>query len=409
MAGTALRGRLTWQTAKVSAVAVETASVRTLTLDVPDWPGHQAGQHLDIRLTGEDGYVAERSYSIASAPGEPVAITVERLDDGEVSPYLTDELRAGDDLELRGPIGGYFVWEPEDGGPLLLLAGGSGVVPLRSILRYRERTGSTVPVRLLYSSRTLDDVIYQAYFIAYLVIDSLNVPLNPGNPYITSATQNGFATLGQPDIAATLAAVAAEAIKAVWYQKWWVHLRHRPESGGGIVYLTKTGQGGTQGQVSNTALNSQAVQNSFTANNSYFLSQAFPEGSPMHPAYPTGHGTVAGACITALKFFFDGAFKIPKPAVVVPSANGATVAAYAPPPGEPQLTVNGELHKLAHNVSFGHGIHAGIHWRSDTDTSIQLGEAVALSWLQDRAHAYNERFSVTLTKVDGTTATISNP
>jgi ferredoxin-NADP reductase len=161
MAGTALRRRLTWQVAKVTSVAVETASVRTITLDVPDWPGHQAGQHVDIRLTDEDGYVAERSYSIASAPGEPVAITVERLDDGEVSPYLTDELRAGDDLELRGPIGGYFVWEPNDGGPLLLLAGGSGVVPLHSILRHRERTRSTVPVRLLYSSRALGDVIYR--------------------------------------------------------------------------------------------------------------------------------------------------------------------------------------------------------------------------------------------------------
>jgi ferredoxin-NADP reductase len=161
MAGTALRGRLTWQVAKVRAVATETMSVRTITLEVPDWPGHQAGQHLDIRLTADDGYVAERSYSIASAPGEPVAITVERLDDGEVSPYLTDELRPGDDLELRGPIGGYFVWAPEDGGPLLLLAGGSGIVPLRSILRHRERTGSAVPVRLLYSSRTLADVIYR--------------------------------------------------------------------------------------------------------------------------------------------------------------------------------------------------------------------------------------------------------
>ncbi|HMH91552.1 MAG TPA: FAD-binding oxidoreductase, partial [Streptosporangiaceae bacterium] len=158
MAGTALRGRLTWQLAKVSAVCDETASVRTIMLDVPDWPGHEAGQHLDVRLTAEDGYVAERSYSIASAPGEPVAITVERLDDGEVSPYLTDELRAGDELELRGPIGGYFVWGPGDGGPLLLLAGGSGIVPLRAILRHRERTGSAVPVRLLYSSRSLDDV-----------------------------------------------------------------------------------------------------------------------------------------------------------------------------------------------------------------------------------------------------------
>src|ERR1700683_4548483 len=138
MAGTALRRRLTWQVAKVAAVTAETASVRTIALDVPDCPGHQAGQHLDIRLTDEDGYVAERSYSIASAPGEPVAITVERLGDGGGSPYLPAELRAGDDLELRGPIGGYFVWEPENGGPLLLLAGGSGIVPLRSILRHRE-------------------------------------------------------------------------------------------------------------------------------------------------------------------------------------------------------------------------------------------------------------------------------
>jgi ferredoxin-NADP reductase len=162
MAGTALRRRLSWQVAPVSAVVPETPSVRTITLDVPDWPGHQAGQHVDIRLTDEDGYVAERSYSIASAPGEPVAITVERLDDGEVSPYLTDELRAGDDLELRGPIGGYFVWAPPDGGPLLLLAGGSGIVPLRAILRHRQRTGSAVPARLLYSSRTLADVIYHA-------------------------------------------------------------------------------------------------------------------------------------------------------------------------------------------------------------------------------------------------------
>ena len=129
---------------------------------MPDWPGHRAGQHLDVRLTAEDGYIAERSYSIASAPGEPVAITVERLEDGEVSPYLTEELRVGDELELRGPIGGYFVWEPADGGPLMLLAGGSGIVPLRSILRHRERTGSDVPARLLYSARTLADVIYRA-------------------------------------------------------------------------------------------------------------------------------------------------------------------------------------------------------------------------------------------------------
>ncbi|HUA42015.1 MAG TPA: ferredoxin reductase [Streptosporangiaceae bacterium] len=161
MAGTAVRGRLTWQVATVESVRPETASVRTIDLGVPDWAGHQAGQHLDIRLTAEDGYVAERSYSIASAPGEPVMVTVERLDDGEVSPYLTEELRTGDEIEVRGPIGGYFVWDGEDA-PLLLAAGGSGVVPFRSILRHRAAIGSAVPVRLLYSARSLADVIYRA-------------------------------------------------------------------------------------------------------------------------------------------------------------------------------------------------------------------------------------------------------
>ena len=161
MEGTAVPGRLTWQTATVTAARWETPSVRTIELDVPSWPGHRAGQHLDVRLTAEDGYSAERSYSIATAAGEGVAITVERLDDGEVSPYLTDELRVGDQLELRGPVGGYFVWEKADGGPLLLVAGGSGIVPLRAILRQREHSGSDVPVKLLYSARTLSELIYR--------------------------------------------------------------------------------------------------------------------------------------------------------------------------------------------------------------------------------------------------------
>ncbi len=159
MVGAAVRGRLKWQIATVDGIVDETAHVRTIVLDVPDWRGHRAGQHLDVRLTAEDGYRAEREYSIASAPGEPVAITVERLKDGEVSPYLTEELRAGDALELRGPVGGYFVWDREDGGPLLLVAGGSGIVPLRAMLRHRA--GSDVPTRLLYSSRSLEDVIYR--------------------------------------------------------------------------------------------------------------------------------------------------------------------------------------------------------------------------------------------------------
>jgi ferredoxin-NADP reductase len=162
VARAAVLRRLTWQVATVEAVVDETPRVKTIVLDAPDWLGHRAGQHVDVRLTAEDGYQAAREYSIASAPGEPVAITVERLDDGEVSPYLTEELRVGDAIELRGPVGGYFVWDPEDGGPLFLVAGGSGVVPLRAMLRHRRRSGSDVPVRLFYSSRSLDDVIYRA-------------------------------------------------------------------------------------------------------------------------------------------------------------------------------------------------------------------------------------------------------
>ena len=135
--------------------------MRTIDLDVPDWGGHRAGQHVDVRLTAEDGYQAERSYSIASAPGNGLELTVERLEDGEVSPYLVDEAREGDQLELRGPIGGYFVWEADDPASILLVAGGSGVVPLMAMARHRAREGATAPMRLLYSSRTLGDIIYR--------------------------------------------------------------------------------------------------------------------------------------------------------------------------------------------------------------------------------------------------------
>src|SRR5262245_43415824 len=161
MARAAVLGRLSWQLATVSELVDETTSVRSIVLDAPAWHGHRAGQHVDIRLTAEDGYQAQRSYSIASAPeDEELVLTVERLDDGEVSPYLVDELHPGDELELRGPVGGYFVWEESFGGPMLLVGGGSGVVPLRAMLRHHRAVGSMVPARLLYSARRLEDVIY---------------------------------------------------------------------------------------------------------------------------------------------------------------------------------------------------------------------------------------------------------
>jgi ferredoxin-NADP reductase len=151
-----------WRVAEVFNVVAETPRAKTIAFDVPGWPGHRSGQHVDVRLTAEDGYQAQRSYSIASVPdGTRVELTVERLEDGEVSPYLTDELRPGDRIEVRGPVGGYFVWEPSRGGPLLLVAGGSGVVPFRAMLRHLADTGRDVPATLLFSSRGWDDVIYR--------------------------------------------------------------------------------------------------------------------------------------------------------------------------------------------------------------------------------------------------------
>jgi hypothetical protein len=261
------------------------------------------------------------------------------------------------------------------------------------------------------------DVLYQAYFTAFLVLAGINPQppgsiafggalLNPGNPYNNSTTENGFATFGGPDFAATLGEVATKALNAAWYQKWFVHLRPRPEATGGLVHLIKTGRGNqTDVKLSHVILNSHGLQQSFNKYGTWLLSQAFPEGSPTHPAYPTGHGTLGGACITVLKFFFDGNFVIPNP--VVPTSDGLSLVPYTGSEAG-QLTVNGELNKLGHNVTFGHGIHAGIHWRSDSDTALLLGEAVALSFLGDRAKTYNEPFTVNLTKFDGTTATISN-
>jgi hypothetical protein len=256
------------------------------------------------------------------------------------------------------------------------------------------------------SAWTHTDVLYQGYFVALLVLGTLGVPANPGSMYANSKTQVGFATFGGPHVAGMLGEVAYRALERSWYQKWFVHRRHRPESGGGIVHLIRTGQGnGIDGRLNENVLNSEAVESSFNKYGTYLLSQAFPEGAPTHPSYPTGHGVVAGACITILKFFFDGDFVITNP--LVPTDDGLSLVPYTGSDRN-QITVNGELNKLAHNVSFGHGIHAGIHWRSDTDVSMVLGEATAISCLQDQAETFNEKFTVHFTKLDGTTATISN-
>jgi ferredoxin-NADP reductase len=182
--------------------------VRTLELDVPDWTGHRAGQHLDVRLTAEDGYQAERSYSIASAPGDGVALTVERLDDGEVSPYLVDDAREGDRVEVRGPIGGYFVWDGDEPEPVLLVGGGSGVAPLMAMARQRARVGSAAPMKLLVSSRTIEDVIYREELDAlagggFEVAHTLTRSQPPG--------WNGYSRRIDPELLAEVAWPASES------------------------------------------------------------------------------------------------------------------------------------------------------------------------------------------------------
>jgi hypothetical protein len=248
------------------------------------------------------------------------------------------------------------------------------------------------------------DELYQAYFTAHLALESLAVPYNPTSPYHGAVAQKPFGTFGPPDIAAVLAQVAKYALSAVWYQKWVVHLRHRPEAGAGIVHLIKGGAA-FDATPDPFVFGSKALQASHSKYHSYLLSQTFPEGSPTHPAYPTGHGTVGGACITILKFFYDAdnyVFANP----VMPTWDGTALAPWTGAPTS--LGLSGELHKLAHNITYGHGLHGGIHWRSDSDSSVRLGEAVALDFLHDLACSYAEPLAVKLTTIDGTVVTISN-
>ena len=260
------------------------------------------------------------------------------------------------------------------------------------------------------------DVLYQAYFTAFLVLAGLGASPNPGNPYIGSLTEKAFGTLGGPDAAATLAEMATRGLKAAWFHKWIKDLRMRPEEYGGLIHARKTNavpMPQAAAALHSDVLNSAVLPIINATYGSFLLPQAFPEGSPTHPCYPTGHGTVGGACITTLKFFFNGDQKI-RPLLLAagrdvyePATDGLSLNTYTGADNI-SLDINGELNKLAYNVSFGHGIHAGIHFRSSTYWSILLGEQVALSVLQDRARSYNEPFTISIKKFDGTTATISN-
>jgi hypothetical protein len=266
------------------------------------------------------------------------------------------------------------------------------------------------------ASYTQVDVLFQGYFTAFLILAGIGAPPNPGNPYIGSQTQKGFGTLGGPDAAGTLCEMATRALKAAWYHKWIKDLRQRPEEVAALVHARKTDQNPmpqAAAALHSDALNSAVLPLIHTQYGSYLMPQAFPEGAPTHPCYPTGHGTVGGACITALKFFFNGSQKI-RPLltargreVVESDATGDNLVAYTGPDRD-SMDINGELNKLAWNVTIGHGIHASIHFRSSSYWSILLGEQVALAILRDRAKSYNEPFSITITKFDGTPATISN-
>jgi hypothetical protein len=242
------------------------------------------------------------------------------------------------------------------------------------------------------------DVLFQAYFDACLIMITqaantasppfagpfgLGVPFNPGNPYNRSRTQEGFATFGAPMIKTLMCEVATRALKAVWYQKWYVHRRLRPEEFGGRVHLTLAGA--KDYPIDDDVLDSEVVKRVFDRYGTYLLPQAFPEGSPTHPSYGAGHATVAGACVTILKAMFDETFVIPNPVVAAP--DGLSVEPYTGPP----LTVGGELNKHASNVAMGRNF-AGVHWRSDADASLRLGETVAISILKDQRLTYNERF-----------------
>jgi hypothetical protein len=267
------------------------------------------------------------------------------------------------------------------------------------------------------------DALHQAYFVAGLVLAGIGCPVNPGNPYVGSLSEHGFGTFGSAssqagpvDAVGTIPEMATRALKAAWFHKWIVNLRQRPEEVGALVQALMTNQRPMPQAalaLNHDLLNSAALPLIYSKYGSYLLPQAFPEGAPTHPCYPSGHGTVAGACMTAIKFFFDGTQRI-RPLlqaagrdVYVPSEDGLSLEVYQGSDRD-ELTVNGELSKLGWNISIGHGIHAGIHFRSSSYYSLLLGEQVGISAMNDKANSYAEPFNIQMTKLDGTVVTMSN-
>ncbi len=242
------------------------------------------------------------------------------------------------------------------------------------------------------------DALYEAYLNACLILLGMNAPFDKGNPYTKSKTQAGFGTFGGPHILSLVTEVATRALKAVWHQKWNINRRLRPEVFGGRVHTHKTG--GKVYPIHNDLLNSQALTATHTEFGSYLLPQAFAEGSPTHPAYGAGHATVAGACVTLLKAWFDESYVLPNP--VVAKCDGLSLVAYT---GGDQLTVGGELNKVCANVSIGRNA-GGVHYWTDYTASRKLGEDIAIAILQEQKMTYNENGYFSLQKFDGTTVKI---
>jgi hypothetical protein len=254
------------------------------------------------------------------------------------------------------------------------------------------------------------DALYEAYLNACLLLLARDVPLDSGNPYRDSANQIGFGVFGGPHILSLVTEVATRALKAVWFQKWFVHRRLRPEAFGGLIHAQKTPGLPEYPVINEEILDSSVLQKIFDRNEqlnkdlgrdttgTYLLPQAFPEGSPTHPAYGAGHATVAGACVTILKAWFDESYVISDP--VQASADGTTLETY--PGGDAEnITVGGELNKVAANVAIGRNM-AGVHWRTDYTESVKLGESIAIGILEEQKNTYNEDYALSLTKFDGT-------
>ncbi|WP_240676944.1 vanadium-dependent haloperoxidase [Actinacidiphila soli] len=244
------------------------------------------------------------------------------------------------------------------------------------------------------------DALYEAYLNAALILLGSGAPVDAGNPYNFSGNQLGFGTYGGPHLLSLVTEVATRALKAVWFQKWCVHRRLRPEEFGGRIHLQIRGQ--REYPIDREVLDSNAVKKVFSANGAYLLPQAFPEGSPAHPAYGAGHATVAGACVTILKAWFDEAHVLADP--VVPASDGTSLVPYTGPDAG-RLTVGGELNKVAANIAIGRNM-GGVHWRTDYSESVRLGEEVAIGVLREAREATLEDAHFTLSRFDGTTVAI---